>query len=96
MPFVASLLLAALLGAPNTAALTVDPRPVPIAAASAASAASVAVTKATEPLAAEPTAPPSPVAPAAGTPAAASPGVRALADQSGTAATGPRAPPLSA
>ncbi|GID96670.1 hypothetical protein ACFQFC_21155 [Amorphoplanes digitatis] len=93
MPVVASLLLAALLGAPTAAGPAVDPRPAPVAAASAAS---VAVTRATEPVAAEPSAPPAPPAPADVTPAAAAPGVRTLADQSGTAATGPRAPPLSA
>jgi hypothetical protein len=92
LPFVASLFLAALLGLPGTPAPAIDPLPVPVVAAVAAAPASAtSVASPVEAPVAEPVAPS-----VAAVPAVVDPGVQTLADQVGTAASGPRAPPFSA
>jgi hypothetical protein len=91
LPLVASLFLAALLGAPAVAATpALDPLPARVTVLAAAAPTS---TTATEPTAAEPA--PAP-APAADTTTVAYPAARVLLDRSGTAAGAPRAPPFSA
>lgn len=93
LPFVASLFLAALLGAPTMAGPTLDPLPAPVAVFAAAPATN---TTAAEPVAAEPALPLPPAAPADDLPAPSLPDARVLADQASTAAAAPRAPPFSA
>jgi hypothetical protein len=87
LPFVASLFLAALLGAPTTAAPAIKPLPISVAARSASSPATAPA--ADEPVTAAPAA-----APVLAAPAAVLPESPALREQAVRAALAPRAPPL--
>jgi len=92
LPFVASLFLAALLGAPTVAGPVLDPLPAPVAVLAAAP---VTSSTAAEPVAAEPALPP-PAVPVDDLSTPSFPGARVLADQASAAAAAPRAPPFSA
>jgi hypothetical protein len=93
LPLVASLFLAALLGAPTAPAL--DPLPAPVTVLAAAPP-TTSTTTAIEPTAAEPVPAPPASAPAVEAATVTYPAARVLLDRSGTAAGAPRAPPFSA
>jgi hypothetical protein len=86
LPFVASLFLAALLGAPTAAVPAVEPVPISVAAQSAISVSAA-------PAADEPVAPVPADEPVLAAQAAALPDSPALRDQAVRAALAPRAPP---
>ena len=87
LPFVASLFLAVLLGAPAVASAAIEPVRAPAAAAHSS------ISTATEPVSAEPVIVEQESAPVLAAPAVARPATPALRDQAVRAALAPRAPP---